>query len=99
MRPKLFFFVAIISFFIFANQSLFAQAPERKKVKEIKIINNKIVSSATIRSKLKARKGMVFSQDVLNEDLKRLFGLGFFEDIAIDVEEEKDGYIVSFVVL
>ena len=97
MRRNLFLFAAVISFFLLA-QFVFAQPPEGKKVKEIKIMNNKIVSSATIRAKLKTRKGMVFSQDVLNEDLKRLYGLGFFEDIAIDVEEEEDGFVVSFIV-
>lgn len=70
-----------------------------KKVKEIKIVNNKIVSSATIRSKLKTGEGVPFSQDILSEDLKRLYDLGFFEDIAIDVEEEDDGYVVSFLVM
>ena len=94
-----YFFIALSLFFTFAGQLLFAQAPPGKKIKEIKVLNNKIVSSATILSKLKTSKGMVFSQDILNEDLKRLYGLGFFEDIAIDVEEETDGYIVSFIVL
>jgi outer membrane protein insertion porin family len=84
---------------IFASAGLlFAQTPLEKKIKEIKIINNKIISSATIRAKLKTREGIVFSQDVLNDDLKRLYGLGYFEDISIDVEEEEDGYIVSFIV-
>lgn len=82
-----------------AAWQLFAQVPQEKKVKEIKVVNNKIVSGATIRAKLKTGEGMVFSQDVLNEDLKRLYDLGFFEDIAIDVEEEADGYVVSFIVL
>ncbi|MDD5680637.1 MAG: outer membrane protein assembly factor BamA [Candidatus Omnitrophica bacterium] len=69
------------------------------KIKEVKIINNKIVSSSTIRSKLRTTEGALFSQDILNEDLKRLYELGFFEDIAIDVKDEPDGYIVSFVVV
>ena len=78
---------------------LFAQAVEKNKVKEIKIVDNKVISSATILSKLRTRKGVPFSQDMLNEDLRRLYELGFFEDIAIDVEEEEDGFIVSFIVV
>jgi len=68
-------------------------------VKEVKIVNNQVISSATIRAKLKTTEGIVFSPDVLNEDLKRLYELGYFEDIEIDTEEEEDGYIVSFIVL
>ncbi|MEA3305431.1 MAG: outer membrane protein assembly factor BamA, partial [Candidatus Omnitrophota bacterium] len=76
----------------------FAQGAEKKKVKEIRIVNNKVVSSATIRSKLRIRKGITFSQDILNEDMRRLYELGFFEDITIDAEEKEDGYIISFIV-
>ncbi len=71
----------------------------RENVKEVKIINNKIVSTPTIRSKLRTTEGAIFSQEILSEDLKRLYEMGFFEDIAIDVKEEADGYVVSFVVL
>jgi outer membrane protein insertion porin family len=95
--PSIVLFLILISI-SFVNQQLFAQA-SKKKVKEIKVINNKIVSSATILSKLKMQEGLEFSEDILNEDLKRLYGLGFFENIAIDVEEQEDGFIVSFMVL
>ncbi len=74
-------------------------AAEPQKIKEVKIINNKAVSTSTMRSKLRTTEGALFSQDILNEDLKRLYELGFFEDIAIDVKDESDGYIVSFVVV
>lgn len=84
--------------FTFALRELFAQVTQEKNVKEVRIVSNKIISSATIRAKLRTREDTAFSQEVLNEDLKRLYGLGFFEDIAIDVEEEEDGYIVSFIV-
>jgi len=96
MHKKNFLFLIILSVAILANHFIFAQVP--KKIKEIRVVNNKIVSSATIRAKLKIRVGMDFSQDILNDDLKRLYSLGFFDDIAIDVEEEEDGFIVSFVV-
>jgi len=75
------------------------QPVESQKIKEVKIINNKAVSTSTMRSKLRTTEGALFSQDILNEDLKRLYELGFFEDIAIDVKDEPDGYIVSFVVV
>ena len=99
MRYKLYLFVVVILCFAVANQILFAEEPQEKRVKEVKVVNNKAVSSSTILAKLKTRKGIKLSQEMLNEDLKRLYGLGFFEDIAIDVQEEEDGYIVSFAVV
>jgi len=78
---------------------LFAESEGKQKpVVEIKVLDNKQVSSATILSKLKTKVGMDFSQDALNEDLKRLYALGYFDDIAIDVEETFEGYVVNFVV-
>ncbi len=76
-----------------------AAAEDEKVVAEVRILNNKTVSSATILSKIKTRKGMAYSPAVVNEDLKRLYALGYFEDIAVDVEDTAEGYIVSFVVL
>lgn len=102
MRRKLYFFTVLFLFSAFTIWQIwqsFAEAPQEKKVKEVKIVNNQAVSSATIRAKLKTTEGIVFSPDVLNEDLKRLYDLGYFEDIEIDTEEEEDGYIVSFIVL
>ncbi len=99
MRRPPHFFTGLILLFVFLGQLVFAQGEQDKKVKEIKIINNKSVSSATIRSKLKTSEDIVFSQDILSEDLKRLYDTGYFEDIVIDVEEEDDGYIVSFMVM
>lgn len=99
MRRKVLFFTALILFFMSVGHFVSAQSQPGKSVKEIRIVNNKSVSSSTIRAKLKTSEGLVFSQDTLSEDLKRLYGLGFFEDIVIDVEEEEDGYIVSFMVM
>lgn len=99
MNRKLFIFIVLFLSFAILTWPTFGEAPQEKKIKEIKVMNNKIISSATIRAKLKTTEGMVFSQDVLNEDLKRLYELGYFEDIVIDLDEKDDGYIVSFIVL
>lgn len=69
-----------------------------KKVKLIRVKENKAISTAAILSKIKIKAGDTFSQDVLNDDLKRLYGLGFFTDIAIDVSDHEDGLQVTFIV-
>lgn len=93
----------IVSFTLFSfltGPAAFSQdeaAP--KKIKIIKVKENKAVSTAVILSKIKTKVGDTFSQDVLNDDLKRLYGLGFFKDITIDVSEHEDGVEVAFVVV
>jgi len=105
MRLKSYSFLFFVCLFMFFSHTVAGALeeepaePKTPKIKEVKIINNKAVSTSTMRSKLRTTEGALFSQDILNEDLKRLYELGFFEDIAIDVKEEADGYIVSFVVV
>jgi len=93
----------IILFFISA---LFLTAPleaqeegaGQKIVKYVDVRNNKTVSGATILSKLKTKKGDIFSQKVVDEDIKRLYLLGYFSDVSVSVEDSADGIGVVFEV-
>lgn len=72
--------------------------PKPKTVKLIRVRDNKAISTATIISKIKTKTGENFSQEVLNDDLKRLYALGYFADVSIDVEDYEDGLAVTFIV-
>ena len=78
-----------------------AQAAPRKNlnVAEIEIRGNQIVSTNTILSKMKLRRGVPLTQETVNEDLKRLYGTGFFQDIRVEIEEQSGGYNLSVIVL
>jgi len=62
------------------------------QITEVTLRGNKIVSTNTILSKLRSQKGEILAQDTINEDIKRLYGTGFFEDIKIEVEEKPEGF-------
>jgi len=95
----LIFGLYFLTFFIISNQFKEVYGAE-KSIAIIKTRGNRIISSATILSKIKTKPGDVFSQEQLNADLKRLFGLGFFTDIAIEVEDYEGGRTaVTFVVV
>ncbi len=59
---------------------------------------NKSVSSLTILAKVRTQIGQPPSSSVLNEDLKRLYGMGFFTDVRIEQEDIEDGIKVIFLV-
>ena len=67
-----------------------AETPRR--IADIEVRGNQIVSTNTILSKIKSQKGEALVQEAVNEDLKRLYATGFFEDIKMEVEEKPDGY-------
>ena len=67
-----------------------ASAPP-KLVTAIEVMGNKAISSNTVISKMKTRIGSPYQENVISDDLKRLYLLGFFSDIKIDTEDYKDG--------
>ncbi|OIO37107.1 MAG: outer membrane protein assembly factor BamA [Candidatus Omnitrophica bacterium CG1_02_49_10] len=91
--------VAVV--FIFAGTCLFAQENEqdskRMVVTSVDLEGNKAVSSTTVLSKVKTKRGMRFSQNILNEDIKRLYATGYFTDVTVDLKDDNDGVRVLFV--
>src|SRR3989338_8209388 len=74
------------------------EEPGQKIIKYVDVRDNKTVSGATIMSKLKTKKGDAFSQKVVDEDIKRLYLLGFFSDVSVSVEDVQEGVGVIFTV-
>lgn len=94
--------IAIISILIvsvlFVCNSVFSQDDASKRIRVIRVKENKAVSTAVILSKIKTKIGDIFSPDNLNDDLKRLYNTGFFTDISIDVADYDNGVAISFIV-
>jgi len=67
-------------------------------VKEIIVLGNRSVDDAVILSRIKTKVGGPFSQNVANYDLRRLYTLGYFVNISIDIEDFADGVKVAFIV-
>ncbi len=80
-----------------ADESAEAAGPV-KSVTDISVKQNKLISTATILSKLQTKVGQPYSQQVVNEDLKRLYASGFFTDIKVDLSDYQDGVRVTFIV-
>src|SRR4030043_403456 len=100
MRPNVivgFALVAMILSFLFGVISE-AQSSSSKVVRVISVDGNKAISTPTILSKIKTKPGSVFSQEVTTDDIKRLYALGYFTDVAIDAEDYEDGVKVTVIV-
>ena len=86
----LFFLLAIVP----ASHSDTTTPPgsnEGKTITAINVKNNKTISSEIILSKIRTKAGDTFSQEVLNDDLKKLYATQYFTDISIDVVDYKVG--------
>ncbi|MDD5436745.1 MAG: outer membrane protein assembly factor BamA [Candidatus Omnitrophica bacterium] len=75
-----------------------AQTSEGKTITALKVKNNRAISTEIVLSKIRTKIGDRYSQEVLNDDLKKLFATQYFMDISIDVEDFQGGVTVTFVV-
>jgi len=82
-----------------AGQEPSQEAISAPIVTAIEIRGNKSISSNTVISKMKTRVGAAYQESAASDDLKRLYLLGFFEDIKMDTESYKDGVKVVVTVV
>lgn len=66
-------------------------------IKEIEIQGNRRVQETVIRGRVQAKVGDAFVPSRLSEDVKSIFGLGFFDDVQLKVEEFEGGVKVTFL--
>lgn len=88
-------FKKLIIFLIFFT---ICGAYAQEKIARIEIEGNKIVSNATIISKIKTRAGQSYNENVVNEDVKNLYGTGFFETVRAQKKDSDTGAVVAFEV-
>ncbi|MFH1782047.1 MAG: outer membrane protein assembly factor BamA [Candidatus Omnitrophota bacterium] len=91
-------FISLILSISFCHTSFSEEEYANKIIKYVSVKNNKTISEAKILSKLKTKKGELFLEKVVNEDVKRLYLLGFFSDVEVSIEEVYDGIGIVFIV-
>ncbi len=66
---------------------------EDRQVDEVAIEGNVRVEEEAIRVNLRARPGTPFDERVVDEDIRALYRMGFFDDVRAELDE-KDGRLV-----
>ena len=69
------------------------------QIKEISVEGNRRVQEAVIAARIKSTLGGSFNPSQLSEDVRAIFGLGFFDDVQLRVEDFEGGVKVTFVVV
>jgi len=71
---------------------------EGERIDAVAVMGNRTVSDVMILNKLEIREEGLFSEETVKEDVKRLYELGYFTNISVDVERIEGGVKVAFVV-
>ena len=67
-------------------------------IKEVAVEGYRRVQEAVILGRVQSKLGAPFNPSLLSEDLRSIFGLGFFDDVRMRVEDFEGGVKVVFVV-
>lgn len=87
-----------ISLFVMAFFATLASATDfSKPVKKILIEGASRADKNTVRFYIHSKPGKPYSAKTIQEDIRRVYKLGFFDDIRLDVREEPDGLILTFI--
>lgn len=93
------FVIALI--FLFVISSLFsiaaASAEDMPLIKLIEIRGNKKIENETISGKIKSKIGGPFSEEIVQQDIKKLYSIGYFDDIRTEIEQFEGGLKLIFI--
>jgi outer membrane protein insertion porin family len=89
--------VLLCSCFLLLAPPWGAEAQDQPLITQIDVVGARKVEEATVRFKLKSRAGDPYSPEVVREDIKALYGLGFFEDIVVQADIFEGGLKLTFV--
>lgn len=75
----------------------FAQQEELPVIDEVLIEGNRLISAPLIMKQLRTQSGKKFSRLDIDKDIKRLFGLNYFNKIDVAVEEGEQFKVIFMV--
>lgn len=76
---------------------LTASAENSPLIKMIDIKGNRKISTDTIYSKMISKAGAPFSKNTVQEDIKKLYGIGYFDDIRVEIEAFEGGVRLIYI--
>jgi len=86
------------SLFVAAAARAQPSQPQPIVVKDIHVEGNKRVQDAVILGRVKSAVGSTFNPSLLSEDIRAIFGLGFFDDVQVRVEDFEGGVKLVYAV-
>lgn len=71
---------------------------KKERIQVIEVEGTKALEKDVVLLRLQTSKGDIYDPKAINEDLKNIYGLGYFDDVQIRVDELPEGVKVTFVV-
>lgn len=79
-------------------RELSAQAAGREQVADIKVEGNKRIEAEAIKAVMQSKVGGAYAPVRLDEDLRAIWKMGYFDDVRLDAGDSPQGKVVTVVV-
>src|ERR1051325_6051736 len=86
----------VLALFVGAAEPQTLQTFDPNRIEDVLIRDNRRIPSDTIKYNLQTKKGDTFNIETVRSDIRRLYGLGYFDNITPYEEDGKTGKIVIF---
>jgi outer membrane protein insertion porin family len=67
-------------------------------VREVLVSGNRRIEADAVKAVISTKVGEKLAAAHLAEDIRRIYGLGFFHDVRVELDTEASGVVVTFVV-
>ncbi len=71
---------------------------DKQIIGRIDIRGNRYIEKDAVTLVLKSKEGDLYSPEALQEDLRLVYGMGYFSDVRIESEDAPEGKLVTFIV-
>lgn len=88
--------LAIVGLALHPPSAAAAPPLEGEIIERVLITGNQRVEEEAIRAKLKAAPGTAYSPALVDEDIRSIFKLGFFNDVRATFDEQPGGWVLTY---
>jgi len=71
---------------------------KQQRVADVLVEGNSRIEADAIKRQILTKPGEIFFAKNLSQDIKRVFDMGFFEDVRVESEDRADGKVIIFKV-
>ncbi|HLG22177.1 MAG TPA: outer membrane protein assembly factor BamA [Candidatus Manganitrophaceae bacterium] len=89
---------SLLLLILFSLSSTVSAQEKEIRINQIEVRGNRKIDPATLLSKITLKEGDIFSPDRVQEEVKTLYRLGYFERIEVEAEGLEGGLALIFVV-
>ncbi len=80
------------------GEKIYQELLREERIASIEVQGTDILDPDVVLLRLQVQEGDMYDVDILNQEIRRIFDLGYFEDVQLQVESTPQGREITFIV-